>query len=72
MPTSEQIGKAYLAFQAYNHKAKLNRLKDFDLPRWIKVVQALSTKGHRPSRKTWSPAQHKKYEATIARRNGHA
>lgn len=68
---SEEIGKAYLAYTAYNHKAKVARLKDFDLKRWMKVVKAIEG-GKVPtySRKAkgWSPGRRLKFQATMAKR----
>ena len=68
------LGKAYLAWQAYNHKAKLGRVV-FDPKRWIAVVKAIegrpATKGF--SDRKWSPTQHAKFKATMkAKANGHA
>jgi len=38
------IGKAYKAWLAYNHKAKQNRVESFDLNRWLNVIHALNGK----------------------------
>ena len=78
MTTHEQIGKAYQAFAAYNHKAKLDRITHFDLQRWVNVVKAVeaSTPTKVPTHvgvKTkggWSPARRKKFMTTIAKKNG--
>ncbi len=85
---TNQIGKAYKAWLAYNHKQKKDRLKDFNPKRWLKVVNAIEgvktlkslTKIDYPIRKPtpnkrWTPARRKQFHATIeARRlsNGHA
>lgn len=65
-----EIGKAYKAFLAYNFKAKTDRLKDFNLKRWLKVVKALEEKSPSGLRGTgtWSLTRRKKFEATIAKK----
>lgn len=71
---SEEIGKAYLAFTAYNHKAKKGRLQEFDLKRWLKVVKALAgsrvTKPKNPDypRPGWTLERRKKFIATMTKK----
>ncbi len=86
MDNATEIGKAYRAFEAYNFKAKLNRLPTFELKRWLKVVKAIEGKplsrakhgtasGRGKASRKWSNAQYTRYYATIDKRraaNGHA
>ena len=58
MPTDEQLGKAYRAWEAYNFKQKKGRLESFELNRWLKVVEAVTGRktlnGKQPSdKKGW-------------------
>lgn len=81
---TNQIGKAYKAWIAFNYKEKLDRVKDFKPKRWLKVVKALEEKSlpKAPRRqlvkssKKWTHAQREKYLDTIHTRtrikNGHA
>ena len=78
MQVSEmEIGKAFKAYSAYNFKEKKDRLKEFNLKRWVKVIRSLGetkvTKGKQPQpAKRWSPARRAKFQKTISERaNGH-
>ena len=75
-PTDHDIGKAYKAFTAYNYNAR-EKIKNFDLQRWVKVVKALNGSAHtitrkRKKKKSWTHAQRMQYRATIAARRSKA
>jgi hypothetical protein len=70
--TNEELGQAYKAFEAYNHKAKDgSRLKDFDAWRWVHVCKAIELQGPIKRRAThkkagWTPERTAKFKATMA------
>jgi hypothetical protein len=71
-----QIGRAYLAFMAYNHKAKRNRIGEFDLKRWSRVLEAVDgkspgvarPKGLARKKYTWSKERRARFNLTMAKR----
>ncbi len=80
LATPLEIGKAYLAHNAYNKHARKNaRIPTFVLSQWLNVVRSLgakteqirtlsnSTKKKVPT-KRWTPEHYKKFDATIAAR----
>lgn len=68
----DKIGRAYLAYSAFNHSAKKERIKEFNLDRWAKVIDALDgtpmKRGPKPGGTKWSAARRAKFEATVAKR----
>ena len=63
--TTDELGKAYNAYMAYNFKAKTERLREFDLKRWLKVVRAMNGQSlNGKSKRKWSAAQRAKFKAT--------
>lgn len=84
MTSVSEIGKAYLAYSTFNYNAKKDRITAFDLPRWLKVIRAISgeDKGkiartarewatkELPSKKKrkWSAKQRQKYQRTVKER----
>ena len=62
------IGKAWIAFQAYNFKLKHNRMP-WELKRWVRVVEAIEAREPK-AKGTWSAARRKKYAQTISKRRG--
>lgn len=78
MTSPTEIGKAYLAYQTFNFKAKKNRLSEFELTRWLRVVKALAVGPRKPGPQTakkqskgshfWTPQRRKAFMNTIAAR----
>ena len=73
-----EVGKAYTAYLAFNWKQR-DLLKDFNLKRWQKVVQAIEGKRFnsrgpnkpKPGSKKWSSVQRAKFnQAILERKNG--
>ncbi len=75
MEDAKKIGLAYKAWQAYNKHSRTSTFA-FEPKRWLKVINAITekpnTKRRKAVSKAWTPAQRKKFAATIAARgNGH-
>lgn len=79
MYNANEIGRAYAAWMAYNHKAKHHRIAHFDPVRWVRVAYALNggakapvsrAKPTRAAGSGWSAKRRAKFEATIKAKRG--